>query len=194
MNAVERVLRDFIDAAPTGIGFALVGGVAVSARTEPRFTRDLDFVVAVADDPEAEAYVHGMRALGYEPRMLVEHEGRARLSTVRLKRAGRGPLVDLLFSSSGIEAEIVADAELLEISTGLATPVARVGHLIALKLLARDDLERPQDLLDLRALTRVADDEEWARAATAVAAITERGYARGRDLVAALAAWRSGSA
>ncbi len=29
---------------------ALVGGVAVSVRTEPRFTRDVDLAVAVPDD------------------------------------------------------------------------------------------------------------------------------------------------
>jgi hypothetical protein len=31
-----------------GLGGALVGGFAVSVRTEPRFTRDVDLAVAVA--------------------------------------------------------------------------------------------------------------------------------------------------
>jgi len=38
--------------------WALVGGLAVSVRTEPRFTRDLDLAVAVADDRAAEDLVH----------------------------------------------------------------------------------------------------------------------------------------
>ena len=43
-----------LDARPSEIDTALVGGIAVSTRTEPRFTRDLDFAVAVADDAAAE--------------------------------------------------------------------------------------------------------------------------------------------
>lgn len=39
------------------IPFALVGGLAVSARTEPRFTRDADLAVALASDAEAEALI-----------------------------------------------------------------------------------------------------------------------------------------
>lgn len=38
--------------------WAIVGGLAVSVRTEPRFTRDLDLAVAVSDDQAAEALVH----------------------------------------------------------------------------------------------------------------------------------------
>lgn len=37
--------------------FAIVGGLAVSVRTEPRFTRDADVCVAVDDDREAEDLV-----------------------------------------------------------------------------------------------------------------------------------------
>jgi hypothetical protein len=36
-------------------------------------------------------------------------------------------------------------------------PVARIGHLMALKVLARDDRRRPQDFDDLRALRREAE-------------------------------------
>jgi hypothetical protein len=57
MNAVERALRDFLAARPVDIAVAMVGGLAVSARAEPRFTRDLDFAVAVANDDEAAHYV-----------------------------------------------------------------------------------------------------------------------------------------
>jgi hypothetical protein len=38
-----------------GRRFALVGGLAVSVRAEVRFTRDVDIVVLVADDTEAES-------------------------------------------------------------------------------------------------------------------------------------------
>jgi hypothetical protein len=71
-------------------------------------------------------------------------------------------------------------------AAGLRLPVARLGHLLALKLLARDDETRPQVFVDLRALLARADDGELDRARRAIALITERGYARGRDLDAAL--------
>ena len=68
-----------------------------------------------------------------------------------------GIVVDLLFASSGIEPEIVAAAQPLEVVAELRVSVARTGHLIAMKLLARDDRHRPADADDLRALATVAD-------------------------------------
>lgn len=193
MNAVERALRDFLKARPSEVGIALVGGMAVSARTEPRFTRDLDFAVAVENDSKAEEYVYRMRQLGYELSAALEKMSHSQLSTVRLRRGGRGPLVDLLFAATGIESEIVAAAEPLEIVSGLDASVARVGHLIAMKLISRNDELRPQDLQDLHQLSRVADAVEWTRAEEAVHLITKRGFARNRDLLAALREWRAQS-
>lgn len=46
--------RDLEDQGTAG---ALVGGLAVSVRTEPRFTRDVDLAVAVGSDEEAERIV-----------------------------------------------------------------------------------------------------------------------------------------
>lgn len=90
-------------------------------------------------------------------------------------------------ASSGIEREIVAAADPLEVLPDLTVPVARTGHLIALKLLARDDEQRPQDRVDLYALLAVADEGERALAAAACRVIAERGFARGRNLIEALA-------
>jgi hypothetical protein len=60
--------------------------------------------------------------------------------------------------------------------------VARIEHLVALKVLSRDDERRPQDLVDLRALLRAATAEEVSRAREALALIAMRGYHRGRTL------------
>ena len=68
-----------------------------------------------------------------------------------------GSVVDLLFASSGIEPEVVAAADRIEVVPGFTVPVARLGHLIALKVLARDDRTRPQDRVDLAALLTQAD-------------------------------------
>ncbi len=91
-------------------------------------------------------------------------------------------VVDLLFASSGIEPEIVRAAEQLEILPSLVVTVARTGHLIMMKLLARDDRERPQDADDIRALLRVATAADRRLVKTALGLVTRRGYARGRDL------------
>ena len=67
MTALESALRQICaDLTESGHSFALVGGLAVSARTEPRFTRDADIAVAVATDAEAEALVRHLRSTGYE--------------------------------------------------------------------------------------------------------------------------------
>lgn len=189
MTQLEHTLRQVAsDLAGFGVRFALVGGLAVSIRTEPRFTRDADLAVAVASDAEAEQLIRHLRGIGYEVHALVEHEVAHRLATVRLSRNDglQTPVVDLLFASSGIEAEIVADAELLEILPGLMMPVARVGHLLILKLLSQDDERRPQDSVDLRALLLAASAQEHERMRGAAALITDRGYHRGRDLSGAI--------
>ena len=63
---LQNLRRICADLTQTGHPFALVGGLAVSARTEPRFTRDADIAVAVASDPEAEAVIRTLRGAGYE--------------------------------------------------------------------------------------------------------------------------------
>ncbi len=184
-EALHRIDADLTHAHAS---FALIGGLAVSARTEPRFTRDADLAVAVADDNEAEALVHTLHALDYRIESVVEHEAVGRLATVRIVRspAPRAIVVDLLFASSGIETEIVAEAELLDLLPHLSMRVATTGHLIALKVLSRDDVTRPQDLVDLRTLLRVASEAELERARHALTLMAARGYHRGRDLIADL--------
>lgn len=73
---------------------------------------------------------------------VLEQDYVKRLSGVRLERRGSDVVVDLLFASSGIENEVVASADLLEVLPGLTVPVATTAHLIALKVLAG----RSQDL------------------------------------------------
>lgn len=182
--ALRRACEDL---AAVGVSFALVGGLAVSARAEPRLTRDVDFAVRVEDDSAAEHLVRALAARGYRVGALVEHEAAKRLATIRLRTPDGRLVVDLLVASCGIEDEIVRAAQRLEILPGLRVPVARTGHLIAMKLLAMDDRQRPQDYDDVLALLAVASAGERRRVGVAVAEIAARGFARRRDLPAA---WR----
>ena len=170
-----------------GARCALVGGLAVSARTEPRFTRDIDLAVAVETDGEAELLVRELRARGYRPTGHLEQEATGRLATVRLTEgAASGPVVDLLFASSAIEPETVEAAERLEVLPGLIVPVARLPHLLASKVLVRDDRTRPQDVSDARALLRRAKAGDLDEVRRLLDRIADRGFARGRDLAAEL--------
>jgi hypothetical protein len=55
--------------------------LAVSARTAPRFTRDADLAVAVANDAEAEALIRRLRTRNYGIEAIVEQDAVGRLAT-----------------------------------------------------------------------------------------------------------------
>jgi hypothetical protein len=141
------------------VRWALIGGLAVSVRAVPRFTKDLDFAIAVANDSEAEDVVHRLRGRGYEPVEVLEQAYVERLSGVRLERGGSDVIMDVL-----------------------SAPVATTGHLIALKVLAG----RNQDLTDLASLIPAASTEDLGAAREAVRLIHGRGFNREQDIAADL--------
>jgi hypothetical protein len=173
-EALEQILSHLNDQHARA---AVLGGLAVSVWTEPRFTRDVDLAVAIRADADAERLIRQLTQRGYRLWATVEQTAAGRLATARLLPPGEseeGMVVDLLFASSGIEPEIVDAA--VEVDIGASTPVrvARAGHLVALKLLSQDPTVRPQDTLDLRALRSVLDDPETQLARDACDLITRR--------------------
>lgn len=190
MTALEQALiRLAGDLQALGVPWALVGGMAVSFRAEPRTTQDVDVVVAVSGDQEAERIARDLVMRGYRPLeiqpFLENADGRlnaARLlapATVGLETIG----VDLLFASSGVEEEVVAAAEVREVAVGLYVPIARIGHLIALKVLAG----REKDRTDARSLLTRATLEDLQLARESLDRIERAGLHRGKDLQAELA-------
>jgi hypothetical protein len=94
-DASRRAARD-LDALERR--WALVGGLAVSARTEPRFTRDADLVVFVTDDRDAEVLVLALQVAGYRVLAAVEEEATGRLEVLpgfRIPAAERAYLIAL---------------------------------------------------------------------------------------------------
>ena len=186
MIVIEQLLQQLTRFfAKANRRWALVGGLAVSVRARPRFTNDLDLAVAVDTDQEAESLVYALTMQSYRVLLCLEHERVSRLSTVRLLPPGQdeeGIIVDLLFASSGIERELTEAATPLEVLPGVSVPVATLGHLLAMKLLAMDDVIRPQDRIDILAMLEFADAEELARAHEAIDLITARGYDRSKNL------------
>lgn len=63
-TALRSICRDLTE---IGSPYALVGGLAVSARTEPRFTKDLDLAISAASDRNAEHIVQSLRTRLYPP-------------------------------------------------------------------------------------------------------------------------------
>jgi Nucleotidyl transferase AbiEii toxin, Type IV TA system len=182
-SPVESALRRAVaDLDALKVRWALIGGLAVSVRSVPRFTKDLDFAIAVTNDSEAEDVVHQLRGRGYQPAEVIEQEYVERLSGVRLERSGSDVIVDLLFASSGIENEVVTSATRLEVLPRLSAPVATTGHLIALKTLAG----RNQDLTDLGSLIPAASTEDLDVAREAVRLVHARGFNREQDVAADL--------
>ncbi len=185
---LEVLATAVADVTDLGARAAVIGGLAVSVWTDPRYTRDADLMVVAGSDAEAEAIVFGMQQRGYRILTVLEHKLARRMATARLMPPGAvegGIVVDLLFASTGIEREVIDGAIVVDVGASVPVPVARVGHLVALKLLSVGD-HREHDKRDLAALREELDEAESAVARAGVRLIVERGFARGRDLEAAL--------
>lgn len=188
MSLFDSLARTLNDLERAYASYAIVGGLAVGIRTEPRFTRDADVAVSVGDDAEAETLVLGLVSQGYKTVASLEQEKTGRLATVRLVpplQNDAGVIVDLLFASCGIEPEIVLGATFETIARDVTGPVASIGHLIAMKTLSESDI-RLQDRQDLLYLIRFSSEADLDTARTGINLIGERGFARDKDLGAVL--------
>lgn len=180
--ALRRISSDL---AALQLPWALAGGLAVAAHTGSGATDDIDLVIGVADDATAEAIVRALQERGYAAVTSVEDEASARLVSVRLEVIGeeeRVEPVQLLFASSGIEPEVAGAASAKRVR-GSEVPVASIGHLLAMKLLSHEP-GRPQDGEDIAALLQSANEADLQEAEDALVLISDRGFHRGRDLMA----------
>lgn len=166
----------------SGIAFAVVGGIAISARGRPRTTDDLDFAVSIKSDEDAEHVVFALQARGFLVTELFENDA-GRVSTVRTVRTEWSDIyVDFLLFNSRIEPEIVARATIETVWGMLNVPVALRADLLAMKVLAN----RKKDLADIEHLVLASTPAELKRVREVLKLMTKRGAARDRDLVAEL--------
>lgn len=69
-SPVELALRQAVaDLDALKVRWALIGGLAISVRSVPRFTKDLDFAIAAANDSEADRL--GPREAHCRPRSVI---------------------------------------------------------------------------------------------------------------------------
>jgi hypothetical protein len=146
------------------VRYLVVGGVAVVLHGLPRFTADLDLVIAL-DEANTRAAMSALEALGYRPRAPVPAAQFADPIARRAWIDDKGLTVFSLWSPVHPATEIdvfveepfpfdAAYVRALRVDLGtVETTVASLADLIALKRLAG----RPKDLADIAALEALDD-------------------------------------
>ena len=166
------------------ISWALIGGLAISAQTDPRFTEDIDVNLFLPTDNEVEQLIFTLQRKGWIAETILEQAyfDNNIIATVRFLTPKSSTVhVDILFASSGIEKEIIEQAEMIEIFQGIVIPIAQIGHLLALKILSESP-ERPRDTPDIKNLISYATESDVRLAKESCQLISTRGFHRQRDL------------
>ena len=149
------------------VKYLVVGGVAVVLHGFPRFTADLDLVIAL-EPSNVVAALHALEGLGYRPRAPVDARGLADPETRRAWIEDKNLTVFALWSPAHPATEIdifveepfpfdeaYARASRAELGA-IHVAVASIPDLIAMKRRAA----RPKDLEDIRALEALTQEEE----------------------------------
>ena len=167
------------------VRWALVGALAYSVHGEPRTTKDIDVAIAVSNAEEPEKIADSLIEAGYSNKQLLMH-------TSPTHRLGFRVLVpttkdysiplDLLYSSSGIESEIVEAAETIELLPALFLPVASLSHVLAMKIVSQNDADRLRDKADVQQLLLRATPEEIDKTREALELIAQRGFGLEKNL------------
>lgn len=147
-------------------------------------------VITVPGDREAERIALSLRLRGYRdhPKGAAIDGLEGRLATIRLvsppeEGEESGVEIDLLIACTGVEEEVVVSSDPVELVRGLVIPVARSSHLLALKVLAG----RLKDQVDAYALLKEMGPADLRITEEVLNLITQRGFHRGKDLLADLA-------
>lgn len=139
-----------------GIEFALIGGLAVSLRGQPRMTVDVDLVM-LADVDRALELVRDIDATPFEPLFPGVEEVVARSYILPLRHRTTGIRVDVAIGMSGFERQAVRRAAPVSIGA-VRVPVVATEDLLIMKALAG----RPQDEEDIRGLIAAQRDAiDW---------------------------------
>jgi hypothetical protein len=126
------------------LDYALIGGLAVSLRGQPRVTADVDMVVAL-DVERAVGLTRVLDQTAFRPFFDGVEEVVERAFILPLRHRTTNVRVDLAIGASGFERQTVARAERLEIA-GARIPVATAEDLLIMKTIAG----RPQDAQDIQ--------------------------------------------
>ncbi len=164
---VSDLERIFLALQRGGCRYLVVGGVAVVLHGHPRFTADLDLVLAL-DRQNLEAAIASLRGLGYCPRAAVPIEDLTDAEARRAWVEEKGMTVFSLWSREIPATEIdvfvtepfdfdAAYGRALRADLGeVMVTVASIGDLVAMKRRAG----RQVDLEDVRALEAISEERK----------------------------------
>ncbi len=155
--------RIFAALEVANVRYLVVGGVAVVLHGHPRFTADLDIVVALEPD-NARAAIQALETLGYRPRAPVQAIAFADGPTRRSWVEQKGMLVFSMWSAQQPATEVdLFVEEPFDFGVAFARAVhADLGSTRALVASLEDLLDlkraagRPKDLEDVRVLEAIA--------------------------------------
>ncbi len=151
-----------------GIPFAVIGGLAVSLRGQPRMTVDVD-LVALTDPEQALRLVRDLASTPFTPLFAGVEEVVQRSFILPLRHRSTGIRVDVAIGMSGFERDAVGRATPVTIGDR-GIPVVAVEDLLVMKALAG----RPQDDQDIRGLVAAQEATiDWPRCLKLATALGE---------------------
>ncbi len=130
------------------VSFAVIGGLAVGVRGEPRFTADVDVVVGLNLD-DALLLVDRLSGSPFQPLFPEVAEVVRTSFLLPLRHLATSVRVDVAIGLSGFERQLLARADEITLS-GFTAPIATSEDLILMKLLA----SRPRDIEDAEKLSQ----------------------------------------
>ncbi len=168
-----------------GRAHAVVGGIAVSVRGQPRATTDVDLVIA-ADVDRALELLRGLDGSPFLPLFEGADEVVEQSFILPMRHVATGIRVDLAIGLSGFEQQVIARAETIRVGDQVIS-VATAEDLLLMKLLAA----RPQDEQDVRGITVAQQDHlDWDYCLRVAGELEE---AIGQDLLQRVHELREGS-
>ena len=149
---LKRLCREFDEYR---IPYAIIGGVAVSIRSTPRYTKDVDAVVWVGEEGWIEFLSHitkrGLRVRADDPIRF------ARQNRLLLLTDEDGVHIDLSFGALPFEEQMIRNAEPIEVAEGCIASIATAEALVVMKAIAW----RPKDKQDIREIVTINPSLDW---------------------------------
>lgn len=131
-----------------GLPCALIGGLAVSLRGQPRMTVDVDIVVLATIDQALEL-VADLSTTPFAPLFEGVEDVVRRAFILPLRHRVTGVRLDIALGMSGFERQAVQRATPIVLGA-VSIPVVKIEDLLVMKAIAG----RPQDEQDIRGLVR----------------------------------------
>lgn len=154
---LRQTLIDAVDALESrGIACALIGGLAVSLRGQPRMTLDVDLVIH-AEIADALGLVGDLSQTAFMPLFPGVEDVVKKAFILPLRHRTTGIRVDLAIGMSGFERHAIERATRMTVGVS-AIPVVTVEDLLVMKALAG----RPQDDEDIHGIVALHGESiDW---------------------------------